>query len=397
MKKYCLLQLKRAARFLPWGLCVALVLFGCMSLVFTAMMTADGGEEDAKIQVAMVGTANDTYLQWGLAAMKFDSTAMSIKLVTMEEPEAMAALERGDIAAYIVFPESFVNDALMGDVGQLRLVSTAGSTGLISILKEEITALVDKILVSCENGSYGAGDAMADNGYGHTYYDHVNGLALEYVELLFDRSRMYRVEGLIQDSAPFDRYMLGGLSVLMLFLCCLPFAPLYIRDEQTLCRVLRSRRVGPVKQTLAEFAAYVAALLMLLAFIAPVLRFSGLLPEETGGLSLFVCALPTLLMAAALTYCLYILSDHLIGGVLLTFFAVIVLGFAGGCMYPIQVFPAAMQRLAAVLPSGIARRSLTACFMGESPSGILALLGFSAACLAIAMAVRSYKMGKVRR
>lgn len=397
MRKYCLLQLKRVTRFLPWGLCVALVLFGCMSLVFTAMMASGDGEEETKIRVGVVGTANDTYLKWGLAAMQLDSTAMSIKLVAMEEPEAMTALEQGQIAAFIVFPENFVDDALVGDVGQLRLVSTAGAGGLVSIMKEEITVLVDRILVACENGSYGAGNAMADNGYGDTYYDHVNDLALEYVELLFDRSRMYQVEGLIQDSAPFDRYMLGGLSVLMMLLCCLPFAPLYIRGDQALSRMLRCRRVGPVKQTLAEFGAYFTALMGLLAVIALILRYGGMLPEETTGFALFVGALPTLLMAAALCYCLYTLSDHLIGGVLLTFFAVIALGFAGGCMYPVQVFPVTMQRLAGVLPTGIARRSLTACFMGQDPTGTVPLLCCGAACLAVAVAVRSYKAGKVWR
>lgn len=397
MKKYCLLQLKRAVRFLPWGICVALVLFGCMSLVFTAMMNADADTEDVKVRVGVVGTANDKYLKWGLAAMQLDSTAMSIKLVAMEEAAAMTALKQGDIAAYIVFPENFMDDAMAGDVGQLRLVSTVGAAGLVSIVKEEITVLVDKILASCENGAYGAGDAMADNGYGHTYYDHVNDLALEYVDLLFDRSRMYRVESLLQDSVPFDRYMLGGLSTLLIFLCCLPFAPLYIRGDQALSLALRCRRVGTVKQTVAEYGAYFAVLTALLALIAMVLRYGGMLPEGTTGLSLFLSALPTLLMASSLCYCLYTVSDHLIGGILLAFFTVIALGFAGGCMYPIQVFPGTMQRLAAALPTGIARQSLTACFMGARPVGVLPLLCCSAAFLAIAMAARSHKAGRVWR
>lgn len=397
MKKYCFLQLKRSARFLPWGLCVALVLFGCMSLVFTAMMNADVDTEDVKVRVGVVGTANDTYLKWGLAAMQLDSTAMSIKLVAMEEDAAVTALKQGDIAAYIVFPEHFMDNAMTGDVGQLRLVSTVGAAGLVSIVKEEITVLVDKILASCENGAYGAGDAMADNGYGHTYYDYVNDMALEYVDLLFNRSRMYRVESLIQDSVPFDRYMLGGLSVLLIFLCCLPFAPLYIQGDRALSLVLGSHRVGPVKQTVAEYGAYLASLVALLALIALVLRHSGMLPAETTGFSLFLGALPTLWMASALCYCLFMVSDHLIGGVLLSFFVVIALGFAGGCMYPVQVFPGTMQHLAAVLPSGIARQSLTACFMGEDPVGVLPLLCCSTVFLAVATAVRSVKAGKFWR
>ena len=66
-----MLQLKRVLRFLPWALCVVLVLFGCMSLVYNAMVVAQETEDaadTAKIAVGVVGTAGDQYLQWGLAS-----------------------------------------------------------------------------------------------------------------------------------------------------------------------------------------------------------------------------------------------------------------------------------------------------------------------------------------
>ena len=97
MKKYCILQLKRVVRFLPWALCVVLVLFGCMSLVFTAMTNTQSEDDDAKIRIAVVSSDDSSYLQWGLAAMQFDSTAMSLKLVRMEEGEAMRAILERDL------------------------------------------------------------------------------------------------------------------------------------------------------------------------------------------------------------------------------------------------------------------------------------------------------------
>lgn len=397
MKKYCILQLKRVVRFLPWALCVVLVLFGCMSLVFTAMTNTQSEDDDAKIRIAVVSSDDSSYLQWGLAAMQFDSTAMSLKLVRMEEGEAMRALERGEVAAYVVFPENFIDDAMTGDVGQLRLVSTVGATGLISIFKEEVTVLVDKILSACENGAYGAGDAVADNGFEQRYYEHVNELSLEYVDFLFDRSRMYRVENLAQDSLPLPQYMLGGLSVLLLMLCCLPFAPLFIRQDHALERMLHSRQIGLLRQTLAEFFAYLAALTVLLAVVVAVPRCSNMLPAQVSVFTLFLGAIPALLMAAALSYCLYTLSDHLVGGILLSFFAVLVLGFAGGCMYPVQMFPVTMQHLAAVLPTGIARQSITGCFLEGKLGGILPLLGYSTAFLTVAIGLRGYKAGRIWR
>lgn len=400
MGKYFVMQLKRAARFVPYGLCVVLVLFGCLGMVYQAMVAAqeaENAEQTAKIRVGIVGTAGDKYMQWGLAAMQFDSSAMSIQMAQMEESEAVSALEQGEIAAFVVFPENFVDEALYGNVQQLRFVSTVGATGLVSIIKEEVTVIVERVLVACESGSYGVGEALSDNGYGNLWGKHVNGLALEYVDFLFDRSKVYHVQTITQENfVPFDRYMLGGLTVLLLMLACLPFAPLHIRSDRSLSRLLRSQRVGAGCQVLAEFGGYVAGLSVLLAAVAAVIGFAGVMPEGIAAWKVFFGALPALVMIAALTYLLYSLSDHLIGGVLLTFFTVLALCFIGGCMYPISVFPVTVQSLAAVLPSGVARQSVTACIQGEAPTDIWALLGYSAAFLAIAAAVRSRKTGKVR-
>ena len=399
MGKYFLLQCKRVARFLPYGLCVVLVLFGCMSAVFHTMVAAEEAEDaENAIQskLGLVGTAGDKYLQWGLAAMQFDTTALSMDLVPMEEDEAIAALERGQIAAYIVFPEGFVEDAFYGKVGKLRFVTTAGAAGLASIIREEITILVDTILVSCEKASFGAGDAIDENTEGVSSGKHMNDIALEFVDFLFDRSKIYRVQNLELESVPLETYMLSGLTVLLLLLANLPFAPLYIRSDASLCRVLRSRRIDTVAQTAGEFGAYLAGLAMLLAAVSAIIRFAGLLPEGMTLWALFAGALPTLVMAAAMCYCLYTLSDHLISGMLLTFFAALALCFIGGCMYPIRFFPVTVQTMAQYLPTGIARENLTACLLGKEIANNWALWGYSAGFLTVATVIRGWKTGKVR-
>ncbi len=400
MGKYFVLQLKRVARFLPCGLCVVLVLFGCLGIVYQTMVAdqeSEDAEQTARIRVGMVGTAGDKYMQWGLAAMQFDSSAMSVQMVQLEESEAIAALERGEIAAFVVFPENFVDEALYGNVQQLRFVSTAGAAGLVSIIKEEVTVIVDRILVACESGSYGVGEALKDNGHGHLWGKYVNEMALEYVDFLFDRSKVYRVETVQQENfVPFERYMLGGLTVLLLMLATLPFAPLYIRTDTALPRLLRSQRIGVWSQVLSELGGYFAGMAVLLVTISGVIGYAGVLPETASVWPLFFGALPALLCIAALSYLLFSLSDHLIGGVLLTFFVVIVLCFIGGCMYPVSVFPATVQRLAAVLPSGLAREGITACLQGDPTDTLWGLLAYGIGFLVLAVMVRSYQTGKVR-
>ena len=399
MKKYLLMQLKRASRYLLWGLCVVAVLFGCLTLVYKAMVNAeeaDAAAEAQKLKLGVVGTTQDQYLQWMLAAMQFDSTALSLEMVPMEEAAAKDALVKGEIMAYFIFPENFLEDAMYGDVQKLRFISNSGAAGLVSILKNEITRIADDILVACESGTYGVGDALDQNGSSETYGEHVDALAWEYVDFLFDRAKMYRVEEVPQNALSLDQYMLGGLTVVLLMLSCLPFAPLYIRADQSLFRVLRARRVGLAAQTFAEFLAYFGAMMALLATVAAILHFGNMLPEGNSGLRVFVGCLPAVLMMASLTYCMYALSDHLISGVLLAFVAILALCFIGGCLYQIQMFPVSIQQAAKILPSGIARESVTGALLDTGVTGIWPLLGYSALFLGVATGARYLRAGKVR-
>jgi hypothetical protein len=111
---------------------------------------------------------------------------------------------------------------------------------------------------------------------------------------------------------------------------------------------------------------------------------------------IFLGALPAVWMIAALSYLLYTISANLIGGVLLTFLSMLALSFAGGCMYPVQVFPASMQHLAQVLPSGMARQSLTALVQGRGAEHTAGLLLFGLGFLTMATLVARQKTGKVR-
>jgi hypothetical protein len=313
----------------------------------------------------------------------------------IQKPVSRRVVTAG-IAAFVVFPENFVENALYGDVGQLRFVCTMGASGLVSIIKEEVTGIVDSILVACQQGSYGVGDALTENDFDHLWGHHVNGLALEYVDFLFDRSKMYQVESLTQEHfVPFDRYMLGGLTVLLLMLGCLPFAPLYIRTDPSLARLLRAKGIGVAKQVASEYAGFCVALSVLLAAVCVVMDFAGMLPEASLW-KVFFGALPTLVMVSAFAYLLFTLSGNLIGGVLMTFVAILALSFAGGCMYPVQVFPLSMQQLAQVLPSGMARMEITALVQGGSGSYCLGLLCYGGCFLLLSTLVSGYKAGKVR-
>ena len=387
MVRYILLVCKRLTRYLPGALLAMAVLLCGLGAVFS-MLTQSYAQSDGnqKIQVAMVGTAEDTFVQMGLTALQtFDSTKLSMEIVEMEEKEARAALEKGTIGAYIVVPENFVDEAMNGRVLPLQFVSTVGSASTVSLFKEELTDVISVLVLESQRGVYGMQGAMKAEEIGGRG-DRMNDLALRYVEYVLLRDRTYRLEELgISDALGLSRYLLCGLSVLFLFLACLPFAPLMIRADLSLARVLAARGRSALSQTLCDLGIYTLCLCVGAWAITAV---ASALME---GLSLpaFSYLLPAVLLTACFSFMLYAFSGDLIGGVLLQFFSALALCFISGCMYPVYFFPTSVQQLAQWLPTGAARSLLASYFTGIADWKSLALvLGYSGLFAFVGVSVR---------
>ena len=242
MRRYLLLQLKRLVRILPPVLLVAAVLFGCMSLAYDAIgrISNDAGEQ-AKFKVGLVGTAGDSYMQMGLAAVEsFDSTRFSVEFDQMEEKEAEAAMRWGKLAAFIQFPEGFMDAAMYGDIMPIKFVTSVGSDGLVSMVKEELTGVVEIMIAHTQKGIYGAGAAAGD--HGGNAGAAIDGISLQYVEFIISRSKGYKVVEIgTFDGLGMDGYLISGLCIVLFMLICLIFAPAMIRRDQAMARMLKSR------------------------------------------------------------------------------------------------------------------------------------------------------------
>ena len=220
MKRYGLLQCKRIARFLPGGLLAMIVLLGSLLSVFSALTSAGAAEDGARVKIAMVGTAGDSMVQMALSALKtYDSTQLSMEILEMEEAEAHTALERGDISAYIVIPDNFVEEAQDGHIIPMKYVSTTGAAGLTTILKDEFTDVISLLLLESQRGVYGMYDAMWEQSIGGRGKQ-MNALSLEYVEYILARDKLYSLQELgISDALGLEDFILCGLFVLMLMIC----------------------------------------------------------------------------------------------------------------------------------------------------------------------------------
>lgn len=408
MKKYLYLQFKRLLKILPLFLCVVLVLFSGVAIIFSNIIEKNNQSENKKkFQIAIVMNNEENYLDMGIAALEsFDSSRFALEVVKMEEKEALAAIESGKVSACVIVPDDFVEKALYGKFIPLKYITNDNSVGLVSIFKDEITQVVSEMLLQAQKGVYGINDALDSNGQASESYRLLNELNLEYVEFIFTRSNLYSATELgIADDLGLQDYLFCGIAILLFLLTALPFSVLFVRNDHSLDRVLASKRYSASRQVGAELTTFVPGMF---ALIAVMLISVCMVDQSEDGLlkgiltfdtlpSILLCTLPIVLMIASFSLLLFELTSDLVSGVILHFFATLSLCYVSGCLYPIFVFPEFIQKISAILPTGLARSHLATCITDQSGTlTALWLLLYSCLFFAITVIVRRHRLLKGR-
>lgn len=384
----------------PAVLCAVLVLTVSLFGIYRGIVQlSTDPDAQTKFKIAMVGQSEDTFLDLAIQAVEaFDSSRFSIELLRMQEEEAAAALARGEIPAYVVIPEGFIEAALHGQVLTLDFVSTSGAAGLVSLFKDELTRVVEDIVIACQKGMFGVTQALTENGGEALADQFVHDISIQYVEFVFTRSDTYTVRELgIGDSLKLEGYLLCGFSVLLLLLMALPFAPLFVRRQCALEQVLSAKRCGAFAQTICEFAGFLLSeCIVLMIALGAIGAFSGAWEQLMDIQSLWRI-FTVVLWVCALSVLLYEISTDIVSGVLLHFFASLSLCFVCGCLYPVHFFPETVQRIARWLPASHARACLASCVTGvDAATELWVLWSCSVAALIIAVLVRRHRIVRER-
>lgn len=378
MKMYFNLQFKRAWKLLPLVMVVALILFSGLTVIFNAFIESNNNNEsNIRFKIALSGDTDGMYLKLGMAALQnFDSSRFAVEIVTMTEEDAIKAIEDGEISAYAVMPEGFLEAALRGEIRTIKYVTKSGAVGLVSIFKDEITKVVSDLVEESQRGVYGVADALDSTGNDNLSYYHLNELNIKYIDMVLDRNKLYDIEELgVSQGLSLPVYIFCGISVLFLFLTCLPYAALYVKKDISLNRVLSSRGNTALKQVLAEYISFFLAMIILFSVAFSVLALLTVSLDELSeigipcGLEMLlygVRVVPIVALVTACSFMIFELSGNLINGMLLQFFVCISLCYISGCFYPIYAFPVAVQKTSNFLPTGMARRFLGAGIAGES-------------------------------
>ena len=408
MKKYLFLQTKRQLRFFPAILAVTLVMIVGIAMILSTMLSMNDAEEAAKFKVAITGDTESDYIKLGLTALEtLDDTRFTIEFLTLTEDEAHEMLSRGEISAYAVLPEYFIENALAGYIDPIKYVTSAGSGGLTTLFKNEITKLVTDMVIYSEKGSYGIADAIDDNDIGVSSNKHLNKLSIKYVDLILHRSDVIETKELgISLGLSTAQYYACSILILIVILIGLPFGSVCIKKENSLDRLLVSRGFSSVKQMLSEFTAHLISLsliigsIILTAYIA--LPFLGDKVDSIVGPDisdafpqLLLRMIPVLIMVCAFDILMYELSDNFVSGILIHFFTTISLAYVSGCFYPIYSFPTVIQRLSAVLPTGVAFSFLSGTFTyTTSVLTVVGVLGYTVVFFLLATLMRIRRLNR---
>ena len=403
MKKYLFLQFKRVFRYFPYVLGLSILLFFATVAALAGLLSANEQKlEHRKVHVGVTGNIDDPLLQLGLNALKtFDDSKFSIELLPYEENEAKDALTKGEISAYIVMPEDFVNKALYGQVERIRFVTTTETTDIITLFKNEILELVTQIVVDVQKGTYGIGEALSQNGYSELANKHINLISWEYVDLALNRGDGVELRELgVEHALSTAEYYVCSLGIFFLLLMGLPFASLFCRRDPSLSVFLNSKGFSNLTQLTAEYLALFLGLGSLVAVLLGGLAV-GIRVFDLGEAvedfiisdgSPLLALLPGLLLITAFDCMIYELSGNVIGGLLTRFFLSVSLCYLSGCFYPLYSFPETVQKVAALLPVCLLREQMAGALKGKGMmQGILPVLLYSGIFFAVAL------LGKKRK
>lgn len=371
MKKYFYSQVKRVVRFLPIILVISMVLCVLVSIIFSAMLSIDENKKDKqKFAIGVVGDTKESFLGIGISALEnFDSSRFAIEFVELDEEKAKSSLQKGEISAYAVVPDDFVNSLVHGEIKKIKYYTTDDGVGISAVFEKEVTQVISNILVQSQKGVYGLADAMEDNGASYCTGEKMNELCAEYFELIINRTSMGKNEYIgIADEVSMQGYFLCSIITLFVFLFGISCVSMYAKMDISLNRILYAKGQSGQRQIICEYFTYFL-LVYLVVFVTSVCvavlgGLKSLIPElEYMGMSeilLFtIRIIPVVAMISAFHFLLFEITRDIVTGVLLQFVASVSLTYISGCFYPIYFFPEIVQRISTFLPAGLARSYLS--------------------------------------
>ncbi|MBR5923093.1 MAG: ABC transporter permease [Clostridia bacterium] len=397
--KYYKLHLKKTFRVLPVLLTVAAVLLSVLLVIFVKTRDMSREENENRFTIGVVGDTGGSFFQFGFEMIKsVDPSRFTIEPILMDEETAKKKLLTSEIKAYFVIPKGFMRAANYGEIIPIRYYSTPSAVDVSTIIKDEITKIVETVLRESQKGVFGLGYLLDDYGYEDISEEQMDAFNIEYIDLIVSRNDMVKTEtaGITSGLGLFE-YLAVGISVYLILIMIIPLVCSNAGRDRSFFAVMKSKGVSAFRQVFAENAALFTALIFAVFVLAglPVAASALFDIAGSGGLKISAAAIvfgviPVLILASSFAYFMFELFGNIISAVTGYFFITTGMCYISGCIYPLYAMPSALRKIAYFTPTGEARMLISSFLLEESPTvPFLAVMLFSALFFALSVFVRN--------
>ena len=363
-----------------------LLFFIVLPIVFTFLLAGGtpSGDEDPRIGLVVVDEAQTAISQQILAELEH-STAVRPEVATREEAQSLFDERRADVL--FIIPAGIDIDSLQRGSAEVELLQQPNNMNA-TIAERAVSTAIRRVSssISAAQNAVRQRESMqpfASEAEKQAYFE--SSLETAQAIQLNAPERVTVIEGNTEDQVEYDPRATSSAGQLITWV----FIPLfgisalfaYERQQGTLRRLLTtpaSKATFLLGTITGQVAMALVQMLLLVGFGILVMKLSwGREP-----LALFVILLTSALAAAALgtTMGTFIKSEGQAGGLSVMFGMVFAL--MGGCWYPLELFPPAIQNAVKVLPTTWAMQGmLDLVLRGKGLADILpeagVLLGFA--------------------
>jgi membrane protein len=360
-RAYLIVQIKRLMRVLP-----VVVLFNFIMMIgICAIFVLRVGiqeQDERKIGVGIVGNIDNKYMKLGVEMLNnMDSSRVSIKFESMDDSEAKKALREGQIIGYFKIDRDFIDGLENGENRPIVYVSSNG--GLMSELSKELASIFSVLIIDSERVIYAADEYLVD----HPVYDRVSAnteFNMWLIKNVLARGKIYDVENIsvMGNISAIDGYVCGIIT-LFIMLSGVGLSGLLSGDKVSMLRVLKSKGLSYMSSIICELIiSTIYVMISMLILIGGFIIVKSFLLEKSllsiDSFEFVSGILVVSIMFASMHIFIYELIDQRVVAVLIEILLGISLGYIGGCIYPLSVFPDLIQKVAIFLPSGAGMKLL---------------------------------------
>lgn len=385
---------------------VTLVLVASIALIAKGLLTeklSDGQRQ--KVEVGICGDLEDSYLGIGvLALQQLDSSRFAINFHTLEEEEAREMLVAGELTAYLVIPEGFVDSVVSGENFSVRYYTANSQMGLGTLLMNELANIISELITKSQSAIYGMQNLCDDYGKDAIYWDVTEDLNLKYIDIILARQSFFEVEILgVSNDLSLQGYYICGFAVLFFMIFGINGCPIFVRKDVSLARLMSANGVNSFYQILVELLAYLilvtVCMLGVFVTLAGVCRVTDFAVPEWRNIDFATvfgfgaALLPAAYLLTTMAQLGHELSENIVSGMLIQFLVTLSMGYVSGCFYPASFFPEGIQVLGRILPSGVAMNYASQCMRDEvSALTILAMIFYMALFVVLTWLLRQRKL-----